>query len=366
MSSRRQGLLVLADGTKFEGEYIGVDIDAPISGEVVFHTAMSGYQEVLTDPSYAGQIVSFTYPHIGNYGISGDAAESNMTAVRGMIARDVSEQPSNWTSEQSLPDFLSEKRLGCLNGVDTRKLTKRIRDTGAMPGAFGPLDAFDEETLTAAAKAEPGTDGVDLVAKVTTKEPYTVGAGGKNIVALDFGIKQSILDQLTELGTVTVLPASSTAAEVMALSPDGVFLSNGPGDPRVVTYAVEAVRELVGQVPIFGICLGHQLLSLAIGADIIKLGFGHHGANHPVMNMSNSEVEITSQNHNFAVDPASLADGVEVTHVNLNDQVCQGIAIPDKHAFSVQHHPEANPGPNDSTYLFADFKELMENYAQKK
>lgn len=365
MSSRRQGMLVLADGTKFEGEYLGADIEAPISGEVVFHTAMSGYQEVLTDPSYAGQIVSFTYPHIGNYGISGDASESKMTAVRGMIARDVSEEPSNWTSEQSLPEFLAEKRLGCLNGVDTRKLTKQIRDIGAMPGAFGPTDLFNEEALTKAAKAEPGTDGIDLVAQVTTKEPYSAGSGEKKIVALDFGIKQSIVDQLAELGTITVLPASSSAADVLALEPDGVFLSNGPGDPRVLTYAVDTIKELLGRLPIFGICLGHQLLSLAIGADIIKLGFGHHGANHPVMNMGNREVEITSQNHNFAVDPASLGDGVEVTHVNLNDQVCQGIAIPQKHAFSVQHHPEANPGPNDSTYLFADFKDLMESYAKE-
>ena len=365
MSSRRQGLLVLADGTRFEGEYLGADIAEPISGEVVFHTAMSGYQEVLTDPSYAGQIVSFTYPHIGNYGISTDASESKMTAVRGMIARDVSQTASNWSSEQTLPEFLAERNLGCLSGVDTRKLTKQIRDTGAMPGAFGPLDAFDEQTLVGAAETELGTDGVDLVAQVTTKEPYVVGSGERNIVALDFGIKQSILDQLAELGTVTVLPASTTAAEVLARNPNGVFLSNGPGDPTVVTYAIDTVRDLVGKVPIFGICLGHQLLSLAIGAEVIKLDFGHHGANHPVMNMGNSEVEITSQNHNFAVDPATLGEGVEVTHINLNDQVCQGIAIPAKHAFSVQHHPEANPGPNDSTYLFTEFRELMDNYAKK-
>ncbi len=362
-----EGALVLADGTEFKGRYLGANLgESPAAGEVVFHTAMCGYQEVLTDPSYAGQIVTFTYPHIGNYGVNEAFSESEITPVRGMIAREVTEIPSNWQSQGSLIDFLKERNLGCITDIDTRKLTRILRDAGSLSGAFGPTSgpgAFTMEQLHAAAKADPGTNGIDLVAEVTTEQSYTVGSGDYKVVAFDFGIKRGIIEQLAKFSTVTVVPASTTSGQVLDMNPDGVFLSNGPGDPTEVPYAIKAISELLGKVPIFGICLGHQLLSLAIGGKIIKLPFGHHGANHPLKNLSSGEVEITSQNHNFAVDAESVKDRAEVTHINLNDDVCEGIRLKDGSAFSVQHHPEANPGPRDSEYLFSEFKELMESNA---
>jgi carbamoyl-phosphate synthase small subunit len=358
----RDALLVLADGTTFEGEWMGADV-AVAGGEVVFNTVLAGYQEVITDPSYAGQIVCFTYPHIGNYGVNLADFESRRPHCRGVVIRELARRRSSWRAEGDLDAMLAAYGIPGIAGVDTRRLTRRIRDEGAMPGAMGPLDRTDEATLLAAAQAEPGTAGVDLVAQVTTAEPYEVrgeGAGAKpHVVAYDFGIKHTILRQLAQVADITVVPASTPAAEVLARRPDGVFLSNGPGDPATVGYASEAIAELLGEVPVFGICLGHQLLARALGGSTVKLPFGHHGGNHPVRNQGSGKIEITSQNHNFAVDPDSLAGVVEVTHVNLNDGVCEGIRAVDVPAFSVQHHPEAGPGPHDSAYLFEEFASLM-------
>ena len=358
----REAALVLQDGTVFEGEAIGAEApDGVSTGEVVFNTVMTGYQEVITDPSYAGQIITFTYPHIGNYGVNSQDPESRGTFCRGIVIRDPARRASNYRSEGEFNDYLIAQNLAGIAGIDTRRLTRHIRDLGAMPGAFGTAD---EATLLAAAKAEPGTDGIDLVATVTCDAPYTVkGDGDRNIVALDFGIKTSILDQLKRLGTVEVVPAGTSAADIMGRNPDGVFLSNGPGDPEPLTHLRDTIGELLGKVPVFGICLGHQLLSAAIGADTFKLPFGHHGGNHPVKRLSDDKIEITSQNHNYAVTEESL-DGVaaELTHINLNDMTVQGIRCTDVPAFSVQYHPEAGPGPHDSRYLFDDFENLMEGF----
>jgi carbamoyl-phosphate synthase small subunit len=351
----REALLVLADGTVFEGEAIGADVPVA-SGEVVFNTVLSGYQEVITDPSYAGQVIAFTYPHIGNYGVTPDDDEAHRPFCRGVVVRDLARRRSSWRATDDLDAFLRRTGVPGIAGVDTRRLTRHIRDAGAMPGAFGTAD---EATLRAAAAAEPGTDGVDLVAQVTTTEPYTHGQGPRRVVAYDFGIKRTILRHLGELATVEVVPASTPAADVLARRPQGVFLSNGPGDPATVPYAVEAIRGLLGEVPVFGICLGHQLLGRAIGASTEKLPFGHHGGNHPVRRLATGQVEITSQNHNFAVAADSLAGIAEVTHVNLNDGVCEGMRVLDAPAFSVQHHPEAGPGPHDARYLFDEFAALM-------
>jgi len=359
-----EALLVLADGTTFEGEAIGATPAAGVtSGEVVFNTSLSGYQEIITDPSYAGQIISFTYPHIGNYGVVPVDAESRRPFCRGVIVRDLARRHSNWRSQSSLDDFLVAQGIAGIAGIDTRRLTRHIRDTGAMPGAFGAIEgdgATTHDALVVAATAEPGTDGVDLVAEVTTAHPYTFGAGPKRVVAYDYGIKTTILLHLASIATVDVVPASTPASDVLALQPDGIFLSNGPGDPAMVPYAVDNIALLLDRVPIFGICLGHQILSLAIGARTTKLPFGHHGANHPVRNLSTGRIEITSQNHNFAVDAGSLGGLAEVTHLNLNDGVCEGMSVLGAPAFSVQYHPEAGPGPHDARYLFKDFDDLME------
>jgi carbamoyl-phosphate synthase small subunit len=356
----REGQLVLADGSVFEGELIGADAPGGVAtGEVVFNTALSGYQEIITDPSYAGQIITFTYPHIGNYGVNDTDAESRSAFCRGVVVRDLARRPSNHRSEGHLENLLQHRGIPGIAGIDTRRLTRVIRDAGAMPGAFGDASEAD---LRAAAEAEPGTDGVDLVAQVTTADPYTVGEGDRLIVAYDFGIKTTIVRHLAGLGRVEVVPASTPAAHVLARQPDGVFLSNGPGDPEVVGYGVDNIAALVGRVPIFGICLGHQLLGLALGAGAVKLPFGHHGANHPVKNLLTDTIEITSQNHNFAVDAdtlSTLGREVRMTHVNLNDGVCEGLEVVGERCFSVQHHPEAGPGPHDSRYLFAQFDELM-------
>ncbi len=403
---RPAGLLVLADGTTFEGEAIGWwssgdeesggvapwggargeneaggvphgDRTRPdgrpregiAAGEVVFNTALSGYQEILTDPSYAGQIITFTYPHIGNYGTTADDDESRRPFCRGVLMRELTARPSNWRSTGSLEAFLLRHRIPGLAGIDTRRLTRHLRGEGAMPGAFAPLEgpaASTEAALKAAAEAEPGTQGVDLVREVTTGVAYVTGDGPWRLVAYDFGIKTAMLRQLGGLATVEVVPAATPAEHVLEKQPDGVFLSNGPGDPAAVGYAIDNVRGLLGKVPVFGICLGHQVLCASLGAETYKLPFGHHGANHPVKRLETGVVEITSQNHNYAVAGGGLsANGVDVTHVNLNDGVVEGATCRDIPAFSVQYHPEAGPGPHDARYLFADFEALMKRAGAK-
>ena len=357
----RPAALVLADGSVFEGEAFGAEPATGVSsGEVVFNTVLSGYQEVITDPSYAGQIITFTTPHIGNYGVNAVDFESRRPFCRGVIVREMTRRHSNHRAEASLDAMLVRYGVAGIGGIDTRRLTRLLRDTGAMPGAFGTAS---EDVLRAAAAAEPGTDGIDLVAEVTTAAAYTVGEGDRLIVAYDFGLKQSILRELATLGRVEVVPASTTAIDVLAKRPDGVFLSNGPGDPAEVGYAVDAIAGLLGEVPVFGICLGHQLLSRAIGGDTFKLPFGHHGGNHPVRHEPTGRIEITSQNHNFCVDPDSIGGRAEVTHLNLNDMTVEGMRVSGVPAFSVQYHPEAGPGPHDARYLFDMFAAMIHDPA---
>ena len=352
--------LVLEDGSVFEGEAIGfAPANGIAAGEVVFNTTMTGYQEVITDPSYAGQIITFTTSHIGNYGTNNADNESRGTFARGVIVRDLARRHSNWRATDDLDDMLTANRLPGIAGLDTRRLTRLLRDAGSLRGAFGTAD---EATLRAAALSDTGTSGVDLVAEVTTPEMYTVSGGRFSVVAYDFGIKSTILRCLSDIARVTVVPASTSAEEIIAMNPDGVFLSNGPGDPGMVANATGNIRGIVeAGVPTFGICLGHQLLSRAFGGHTFKLPFGHHGGNHPVRNIATGTVEITSQNHNFCVDPDSLSGVADITHINLNDNTNEGMRLLKHRAFSVQYHPEAGPGPHDSRYLFAQFADLMEN-----
>lgn len=359
----RDAVLLMADGSVFEGELIGAEPSGGVAGgEVVFNTTLSGYQEVITDPSYAGQVITFTNPHIGNYGVNDHDFESARPFCRGVIVRELARRHSNHRAEDSLDAMLRRFGISGIAGVDTRRLTRLLRDSGAMSGVFGTAD---EATLKAAVAAERGTDGVDLAAVVTTPEAYTVGEGPRRIVAIDFGIKTTILRHLSTLGTVDVVPAGTSAAEILARSPHGVFLSNGPGDPAMVGGATDTIAALLGEVPVFGICLGHQLLSRALGGTTFKLPFGHHGGNHPVRHEATGRVEITSQNHNFCVDPASLDGRVEVTHLNLNDLTNEGMRVLGAPAFSVQYHPEAGPGPHDSRYLFGMFDDLMNDFHAK-
>jgi carbamoyl-phosphate synthase small subunit len=359
-SPRPPALLVTADGAVFAGEAAGAPMPVA-TGELVFNTAMSGYQEVITDPSYAGQVISFTSTHIGNYGTNASDDEAPVPHCRGVVVCDLAAEPSNWRATEALEPYLVRHGVPAMTGVDTRRLARHVRQAGAVPCAFGTAS---EAELRAAARAAVGTDGIDLVADVTTAQ-LSVHAGsgdgtasGLRIVAFDFGVKATMVNLLTALGTVTVVPAATTAGEVLALEPDGVFLSNGPGDPAALSGPTGAVADLVGRVPIFGICLGHQILAAALGGTTYKLPFGHHGANHPVQRLQTGVVEITSQNHNYAVAAGSIPDA-ETTHVNLNDGVVEGFRSLKAPAFSVQYHPEAAPGPHDARYLFDAFRELM-------
>ena len=353
---RARALLVLADGEVFEGEAAGAA--QPVStGELVFNTALSGYQEVLTDPSYAGQVVAFTYPHIGNYGVNGEDDESPRVHCRGVVVRDLSPEPSSWRASESLEGWLLRMGVPAVSGIDTRRLTRHLRDKGAMPCAFGTAG---EATLRDAAAQALPTDGRDLVSEVTTAAPFVRGDGPRRVVAYDFGVKETMLRHLGRLATVTVVPASTPASDVLSLEPDGVFLSNGPGDPEPCDYAIAAIREfLARRVPLFGICLGHQLLGLAAGGRTLKMKFGHHGANHPVQELASGRVLITSQNHGFAVDEATLPAHVRVTHRSLFDGSNQGIELIDAPAFGFQGHPEASPGPHDVSGLFDRFIDMM-------
>jgi carbamoyl-phosphate synthase small subunit len=349
---RVPALLVLADGEVFEGEAAGAE--APVAtGELVFNTALSGYQEVLTDPSYAGQVIAFTYPHIGNYGVNRDDGESGRVHCHGLVVRDLTSEPSNWRATEGLDGWLARLGVPAVTGIDTRRLTRHLREKGAMPCAFGTAG---ERALREAASQALPTDGRDLVTGVTTAEPYVRGTGPRRVVAYDFGVKETMLRRLGKLATVTVVPASTHASDVLAMAPDGVFLSNGPGDPAALPGPTAAIADLLGKVPIFGICLGHQLLCTALGGSTYKLAFGHHGTNHPVQRLADGAVEITSQNHNYAVSDVPDAD---VTHLNLNDGVVEGVRCRSAKAFSVQYHPEAGPGPHDAGYLFFAFAELL-------
>jgi len=357
---RTPALLVTADGSVFSGEAAGASVPVA-TGELVFNTAMSGYQEVITDPSYAGQVIAFTNTHIGNYGTNAADDEAEVPHCRGVVVCDLADEPSNWRATEALEPFLRRHGVPALTGVDTRRLAKHVRTAGAVPCAFGTAP---ERELRAAAAATPGTDGMDLVSGVTAGEVHVHtgteegAASGLRIVAYDFGVKTTMVRLLTTLGDVTVVPAGTPAGDVLALEPDGVFLSNGPGDPAALGGPTAAVADLVGRVPIFGICLGHQILAIALGGTTYKLPFGHHGANHPVQRLETGVVEITSQNHNYAVAAGSIPDA-ETTHVNLNDGVIEGFRSRTAPAFSVQYHPEAAPGPHDARYLFGAFRDLM-------
>jgi carbamoyl-phosphate synthase small subunit len=356
VSARPEALLVLSDGTVFEGEAAGALAQVgTATGELVFNTALSGYQEVVTDPSYAGQVIAFTYPHIGSYGTSAADDEARNPFCKGVVVRDLVPIGSNWRSEEGFEDYLTRTGVPAITGVDTRRLTRHVREAGALPCAMGTAD---EAALRAAAAAAPSTTGRDLVSEVTIAHPMTRGSGPARVVAFDFGVKETMVRHLSQIATLTIVPASTSATDVLAMEPHGVFLSNGPGDPAPLEGPVAAIAELLGKVPIFGICLGHQLLGLAMGGTTYKLHFGHHGTNHPVRRLATGTVEITSQNHNYALEAGSIP-GAQITHVNLNDGVVEGISVPSAAAFSVQYHPEAGPGPHDARYLFAEFEALM-------
>jgi carbamoyl-phosphate synthase small subunit len=377
--SERPAFLALADGTVFRGRAFGAIGEA--AGELVFNTSMTGYQEILTDPSYEGQLVAMTYPEIGNVGVNREDVESRRPYVRGFVVREYRPEPSSWRAEESLGTYLERHGIPGIECIDTRALVRHLRDRGSQEAVLSSAD-LDPKRLVAKAKASPGLVGRDLVREVTCGEPYQwaqgpwrLGTGyvsaeeaaaerGREplrVVAYDYGIKWNILRNLVGVGCrVTVVPATTAAADVLAERPDGVFLSNGPGDPDAVAGARENVAALLGKVPVFGICLGHQILGLALGGRTYKLKFGHHGGNQPVQDLTTGKVEITAQNHGFAVDVDSLAGRGEVTHLNLNDRTVEGLQVKGQPTFSVQYHPEASPGPHDARYLFRRFVDLME------
>jgi carbamoyl-phosphate synthase small subunit len=361
-----RAVLALADGTYFEGESFGAPGEA--IGEVVFNTSMMGYQEILTDPSYKGQIVTMTYPLIGNYGVNDEDFESHTPWVEGFVVKECSPVVSNWRARRSLPDFLRAYGIVGIAGIDTRALTRYIRDKGAQEGIISTLES-DPAVLVERARAAPGLSGRDLVQAVTCATSYPWDGGGSTlseplrppavspfVVAYDYGIKRNILRRLVDWGCqVTVVPASTGAETVLDMQPDGIFLSNGPGDPAAVPYAIEHIKRFIGVKPIMGICLGHQILALACGAQTYKLKFGHHGGNQPIRDLQTERVLITAENHGFAVDARTLPAAMEVTHMNLNDDTVEGIRHRELPVFSVQYHPEASPGPHDARYLFGQF-----------
>ncbi len=382
MAEVRSAWLVLEDGTAFRGRSVGAD--GEVFGEAVFNTSMTGYQEVLTDPSYKGQVVAMTYPHIGNYGVNEDDVESRRPWVEGFVMRELSPIASSFRSQESLEAYLKRHGVVALDSIDTRALTLTLRQQGSMKCGISTTEQ-DPERLLTRVRASPEIVGVDLVKEVTCEQPYewpSVGSaecGMRNaesvsiphselrtpnwhIVVMDFGVKYTILRQFASLGCrVTVVPAATSAQEILARKPDGVVLSNGPGDPAAVTYAISTIRDLMGRTPMLGICLGHQLLGLAYGGETFKLKFGHHGGNHPVQDLATKQVEITTQNHNFAVRVETIPGGrVELTHQNLNDNTVEGMRRKDLPIFSLQYHPEAAPGPHDARYLFARFVDLLE------
>ncbi len=371
-----RSILALEDGRIFRGE--GYGASGECSGEVVFNTSLTGYQEIFTDPSYAGQIVVLTNPQIGNYGTNAADAEAKRPYIEGLVVREFSSVSSNWRSEQVADEYLERYNVPVISEIDTRALVRHLRTHGVMRGVISTVDT-DEASLVARARAIPRMDGTDLAAVVSTKDRYewtnpaldALGRAGAavpesdlHVVAYDYGIKSNILHMLGEQGCrVTVVPAKTSADDTLALAPDGVFLSNGPGDPEPLTYANQTIRELAGKTPIFGICLGHQLIGQALGGRTFKLKFGHHGGNHPVKQLSTGRVEITSQNHNYAVDPDSINQNeVELTHINLNDNTLEGLRHRTMPLLSVQYHPEASPGPHDSHYLFQDFRTMMDEW----
>jgi carbamoyl-phosphate synthase small subunit len=372
-------ILALEDGTVFEGRAFGARAER--QGEVVFNTSMTGYQEIFTDPSYAGQIIVLTNPQIGNYGTNAADDEAPQPFIEGLVVREFSEQASNWRSSEETGSYLNRRGVPVIDGIDTRALVRKLRDKGSLRGVLSTLNP-DAKELVEKARQVPSMAGLDLATRVSTRESYSwntpVSQASPSeivppaadrryrVVAFDYGIKRNILRRLAHVGCeLTVVPASTTAAEVMALKPNGVFLSNGPGDPEPLEFQARQVRDLLGRVPIFGICLGHQMLGLALGGKTYKLKFGHRGGNHPVLNKRTNQVEITVQNHGFAVDPESLPDSqVELTHWNLNDDTLEGLRHRDVPAFCVQYHPEAAPGPHDSQYLFDDFAQLMKEHQQ--